>query len=172
MSAGWNRELPVAVPGGMRQNPHEPDPDRVYIPQNYGAFETVRESRELSPPDAVFYSQENVSRLQAICEQNGFGRPTPWFLKPYMDMAVEQTRGEYNAMVYLSTLPSMQDYLARLNQFVINAAWPTMLGNCLGQSAYLRDITYRVISDNPADHEYGARRKDFFPDHPYWSSMQ
>ena len=146
------------------------NPTRVYI-NGINGREQFNPHPEIDPVMYRFYSDTNVKRIQDECEKRNWGRPAPWSLRYYMDLALQFDRGQFNVTCVPNYQALLDEFIETLNKRVMAIIQPYIVANKFGYQQYLRDINQmRNIPEYP---EYAqAKNRDAPVVHPYYYSLE
>lgn len=158
---------PMWEPPGSKYHPGLVSVPSQYKPQ----WEALRENREQPLLEAAYYSHQNVQFLIAEMKRRGLGDPSVWSLKPYMDFALRQDRGAFNAACHPHQYRDMAEHIEALNGQVLAMVRPIAQASKFGYEQYYRDLNFRRIPDNPRARPNGYKLNEDTLIHPYWDSL-
>ncbi len=147
------------------------NPTRLYIGGQFK--ETWDVHPETDPIMYLFYSGENIARLQDECERRGMGRPGWRDLRYYQDLVLSEDRYQFNRECFRSEeeyMALIRECVATANENVIRRITPVINANRFGyQQFYLALNNIRNIPDHPVSGS--ARRSDIPLQFPYYNNL-
>ena len=144
------------------------NPTRVYISGQIK--EQFDPHPQVDPVIALFYSNENIRRLQDETARAGLGRPRPQSFKPYMDLAMQNERGVGNASCIPNYKETIHEHIEGLNARTLQMVRSNMQNTKFGYEQFYRDISMRRIPEYQKMRPLGYTEDTLI--HPYYNSLQ